>query len=314
MDQNEFKKYLAQLKELNPRQRRKLLDAMRVTEEAQVVAETLEKRINVTRLCPHCGHDKFQRWGQARGMQRYRCKKCLKTFNAITGSPLARLRKKEKWLQYSEAMIEGLSIRQAAKKCNVHRTTSFRWRHRFLRTLKDRKDRSLKGIVEADETFFLESFKGSRQLPRAARKRGGKAAKRGLSKEQIPVLIARDRHGEMTDAVLRDLSEVAVSQVLKPVVAQDAILCTDGNMAYKAYAGMEKIKHVRLIDAKNTRVVNKVYHIQNVNAYDSRLKGWMLRFKGVATKYLPNYLGWRRCLEKQAHSICPETYLSCVAG
>ena len=81
--------------------------------------------------------------------------------------------------------------------------TSFRWRHRFLHGLRDKKDSSLKGIVEADETFFLESFKGSRNLGRTARKRGGKAAKRGLSAEQVPILIARDRHGEMTDEVLK---------------------------------------------------------------------------------------------------------------
>jgi hypothetical protein len=37
-----------------------------------------------------------------------------------------------------------------------------------------------------------------------------------------------------------------------------------------------------------------VYHIQNVNACDSRLKQWMGRFHGVATKYLENYLDWRR--------------------
>ena len=36
------------------------------------------------------------------------------------------------------------------------------------------------------------------------------------------------------------------------------------------------------------------YHIQNVNAYISRLKQWMARFKAVATKYLASYLGWRR--------------------
>ena len=46
---------------------------------------------------------------------------------------------------------------------------------------------------------------------------------------RIPVLIARDRHGEMTDGALRDLSEVSVTRVLKPVVAQDLVLCTDGN-------------------------------------------------------------------------------------
>jgi hypothetical protein len=39
------------------------------------------------------------------------------------------------------------------------------------------------------------------------------------------------------------------------------------------------------------------YHIPNVNAYTSRWKGWMARFRGVATAYLPNYLGWHRKLE-----------------
>ena len=38
-------------------------------------------------------------------------------------------------------------------------------------------------------------------------------------------------------------------------------------------------------------------HINNVNAYHGRLKEWMRRFHGVATKNLPNYLGWRRALE-----------------
>ena len=112
----------------------------------------------------------------------------------------------------------------------------------------------------------------------------------------------------MTGGVLRGLSEVSVTRVLKPVVAQDAVLCTDGNKVYRAFANLKNIKHVCLIGVKGIRVIDKVYHIQNVNAYDSRLKGWMLRFRGVATKCLPNYLGWRRLLEKKAHTICLATY------
>jgi hypothetical protein len=47
-------------------------------------------------------------------------------------------------------------------------------------------------------------------------------------------------------------------------------------------------------------VLGNVFHIQHVNAYHSRLKDWMRRFKGVSTKYLANYLGWRRLLEREA--------------
>ena len=60
----------------------------------------------------------------------------------------------------------------------------------------------MNGIVEADETYFLESFKGQRKLLRPARKRGGKAVKKGTSKEQVPVLVVRDRHGETADCRL----------------------------------------------------------------------------------------------------------------
>ncbi len=44
-------------------------------------------------------------------------------------------------------------------------------------------------------------------------------------------------------------------------------------------------------------MIDKVFHIQNVNAYHSRLKGWMTRFHGVATKYLDHYLGWHRYMD-----------------
>jgi hypothetical protein len=39
------------------------------------------------------------------------------------------------------------------------------------------------------------------------------------------------------------------------------------------------------------QVVEGIYHIQNVTAYTSRLKGWMARFNSVASKYPTSYLG-----------------------
>ena len=47
-------------------------------------------------------------------------------------------------------------------------------------------------------------------------------------------------------------------------------------------------------------------HINNVNAYHGRLKQWLNRFNGVATKNLPNYLGWRRALEAWGHQARPK--------
>ena len=44
----------------------------------------------------------------------------------------------------------------------VYRNTAFRWRHRFLSLPEEQQPIQLEGIVEADETFFLGSFKGQK--------------------------------------------------------------------------------------------------------------------------------------------------------
>jgi hypothetical protein len=55
-------------------------------------------------------------------------------------------------------------------------------------------------------------FKGKlRDLSRASDKRGGKAAWRGLSAEQIPVIVARDRTGAAIDAVLPRLDAASIT-------------------------------------------------------------------------------------------------------
>ena len=124
--------------------------------------------------CPHCDSGDVVRWGRASDLPRYRCKGCLRTFNALSKTPLAKLRMKAKWAMQTEALIDGLTLAQAARRCGVHPTTAFRWRHRFLAALSGDKPTALSDIVEGDETFILESFKGKRSgLPRKPRKRGG---------------------------------------------------------------------------------------------------------------------------------------------
>jgi hypothetical protein len=225
-------------------------------------------------------------------LPRYRCAACGKTFNALSGTPLARLRHRECWGEYARALIDGDSVRAAARRCGVHKNTAFRWRHRFLALPAGVKPSSLHGIVEADETYFLESHKGERHLRRPPRKRGGVASKRGLSSEQIPVLVVRDRSMATTDAVL----------------------CFDGNAIYRRFAERVHIAHTPVNLSAGIRVIDHAFHIQNANAYHSRLKAWMARLHGVATKYPPNYLGSRRCLERFAATLTPSLMLSLAIG
>lgn len=96
-----------------------------------------------------------------------------RTCNPLSGTPLARLRKRDQWLRYGQALIEGVSVRAAARQCQIDKNTAFLWRHRFLQQAARHRATHESGIVEADETFFLESFKGQRHLARPARHGGG---------------------------------------------------------------------------------------------------------------------------------------------
>lgn len=312
----EFQRWVARLATLTAHQREAVEQQLRLGAPREATERLLGQLRGPLKNCPYCAHAEVRPWGSSGGLQRYRCKGCGKTFNALTGTPLARLRHREQWQTFLLTLIEGQSVRKAAARCGVDKNTAFLWRHRFLRLPADQKAKRESGIVEADETYFLESFKGSRRLPRAPRQRGGKAAKRGLSAEQIPVLIARDRVGATADFVLPRADKKHVGAVLKPLLAEDAILCTDGGGAgvYAAVAREHQLTHRCVNVRAGIQVVGKVYHVQNVNAYASRLKGWLRRFHGVATKYLPNYLGWRRMLERTGTNLSPSLCLALSLG
>ena len=289
-------------------------DAEKRSEREGAVDEAGKKRLE--RLgCPHCAGREVVAWGRAAGAARYRCKACARTFNALTNTPMARLRKKQRWPVNAQAMIEATSVATAAQRCGVHYTTAFRWRHRFLSSLSLDKPKTLVGIVEADETFILESSKG-RPPPayRKARKRGGKARHPGLFFQNIPILVARDRQGATLDAVLANVDGASVAQALGGAVTPDNQLVCDGGKAILAFARKAKIPvHVAPAPGKPRPEAPDI-HINNVNAYHSRLKEWMRRFHGVATKNLPNYLGWRRALEALGENATPAKWIDGAMG
>jgi transposase-like protein len=83
------------------------------------------------RRCPHCADTHIHRWGKPGGSQRYRCRNCGRTFNALTGTSCAGLRRAELWIDYRAAIVEQLSIRKAAKRCGINPSTALRWRRRL---------------------------------------------------------------------------------------------------------------------------------------------------------------------------------------
>ena len=315
MNAETFNEWMKQVPRLTLRQRellRKRLDALDGQHQALAVIELPGS--TEPRSCPHCQGTDLDRHGQVSGLQIYRCQICHRTFNSLTGTALARLRKKDKWLGFSTALVPSQSLRQAASALGVHRNTTLRWRHRFLGSLKADRVATLQGIMEADETYFLDSRKGSRKLDRPARRRGGKVGKAGLSREQVCVLVARDRTGQTLDWVMGrgQMTKAELASVLLPVLATDVLLVSDGNPTCRFFAQNAHLSHEAINLSAGVRVKGAV-HVQNVNAYHGRLKRWLGRFHGIATCHLDNYLGWFRSLDNH-HAHSGESALAMALG
>ena len=290
MDGKRFQDWLASIDSLSETQRTEALAVLSGQADDVLSLAAVEAKVEEDRHCPHCGTPGAISRGRARGLRRYQCKGCGRTFNAATGTPLSGLHHKERWLTFGASLAEGETVRESASRCGLGVNTAFRWRHRFLAAV-GQAPQKLKGIVEVDETYVLESNKGSRTLDRKARRRGGKASKRGLSHEQVPVLVAADRSGTTVSEVLPAVNADTLKAVLEPSVDTDIVLVSDSKSSYRPCAAAMGVRHEALKLSAGERV-RDAFHIQTVNSRHSQLKDFLRGYRGIATKYLDRYLNW----------------------
>jgi transposase-like protein len=260
--------------------------------------ENLNNRIS---FCPHCTSKKYYKHGIDKGSQRYYCNTCKRTFTEYTGTWLSGIHKKELVTDYLKLMEQELSLDKIKVSLGINKKTAFDWRHKILSGLENTDKGSFKGITESDDTFFLQSSKGSKLLDRKPRKRGGPANKRGISNEQVAVIVTADRDTELDLSVARlgRIKKVDIDKAIGQRISKETILCTDSHVSYKGFAIENEIEHHSIrVDLKQ-HVKQKVYHVQHVNAIDSRLKNWIeYQFGGVSTKYLQKYLNWFKAKER----------------
>jgi len=320
-----LRELIVEIKKLNSTEQHRLKEffiksLMSFSASEPVFQEVTERKNKDGYTCVHCSSKRVARFGKYTvkfgqkevERQRYRCKDCGKTFTDVTATPLHRTHKPEKWLDFIKCMLEGYSLRKSAELIgDIHYVTLFYWRHKVLSALKQMEFESFSGIVEMDETYFLYSEKGKRNIEeRKPRKRGGSSKFRGISHEQVCVLIARDRQKSTYSGVL-GRGRIVKSQLDKAIgskLSSNNTLCTDAWRAFSAYAKTKGLEHYRFKSDGKERVKG-LYHIQNVNNYHSRLKGWIQRFNGVATKYLDHYLSWFQFLDIVKHR-CDDVSIS----
>lgn len=243
-------------------------------------------------VCPFCKeHGLFIKKGFSGRKQRYQCKCCGKkfTYDALQLTYWSH-QAPDKWATLIEDTISLQPLIKVEEDLEVSHPTAQNMRHKLLVFLSENMGKMpiLDEIIEADETFVVESRKGTPVLDRKPRKHGEGAQSRGISSEQLCVCIATDRNAHITAKCVntaRPTGEEIISAI-GDSIGMDCVLLCDGNTAYNKLA---EEKHCTKIELVGYQSYNKVYHLNTINGLHSQFKEMLRTYRGVASKYLNRY-------------------------
>ena len=192
---------------------------------------------------------------------------------------------------YVNCMCKELSVRQSAEICGITVPTAFAWRHKILNALRNTcEHQMLSGTVELDRTFFNLSFKGSRQASEF-KKLIEKYDKNKESLPQVCVPLAVGRDGGFTGKVstLGCSSTDTILSAIKDHLTSQSKLLTDAEIS----KNNQHEKSLRNVNLTTVKGINEDRSLDAVRKFKQGINESInLKFRGVATKYINDYILW----------------------
>ena len=222
--------------------------------------------------CLYCKSKNYIKFGTYKGIQRYRCKECEKTFSKTTKSMWSYSKKQpEVWVKFVELMLQKKSLRACAKILKINIRTAFIWRHKIMRELtSDVMAEHLEGKVFIAKTIEKENFKGCRKIT-------------VLERKNIWIVAARDRRDSMIamPVCMQFWNEDNFNMIIYSKITVDSYIVPD-NDRYMMNIAKNHNKGIVL----NSKLEKSVRNFRR------NLRNWIGIFRGVATKYLEGYLSY----------------------
>lgn len=251
-------------------------------------------------FCPRCGHRRVHRWGHFDSRlgprRRYRCLRCGRTFSDLTGTHLAYLKRLEHWRRFCQIAPGHLTIRGVAERLGIHRTTSFRWRHLLLDRLRATEIVGLRGRVSLEIDWLPFSEKGSRRLQRPARRVRFDGFSFETRVEWVVVACDRRRESFATAVGPRQPRHDVIRAALNSALSAPAALVCRRNRLIP-FTPVATVLDVPLeLETPLNAETGHGREPERGRIYMVRVRRWLKRFRGVATRYLDHYLVWFRIL------------------
>ncbi|MCR4425877.1 MAG: helix-turn-helix domain-containing protein, partial [Firmicutes bacterium] len=212
-------------------------------------------------------------------------------------------RLREKWLEYLALMVKGLPVRQVARLLGISKNTAFSWRHKVISRLYGAHTKTrLSGIVETHQLLMLKCCKGSPEARKA------RAASPGEGSRQIPflsprsdrvyVLFALDRFGNMAAELAPGESRIGFDEIMRDRIAPGVRICVERGIGHWPAPGRRSLGMMWTTPSRarayreDVATADPIHHQRNVKRLAVRFRAWLMRFRGVATKYLLRYIAW----------------------
>lgn len=261
-----------------------------------IMKELEEFRISLPK-CVHCQAEQTLRRAKINGIQRFSCKSCGKYWMATHGTSLAGMHKRALWQKYIQAFEKGLSIRKAAREVGVSIQTSFRWRHRLLSSITCYLPQKIGGIIESSDFQMTLNRKGERSaitsLPDMEQKEQEKKP------ETISVLMSVCRgKTEGLSSVIKHptLNADLVSRAISGKILPGSVIITKDVSSFQEVKKLETIEQI-YTQKKGKPGKRDLINLKTAELNQLTFQDFLTPFRGVATKYLQNYLNWHHYKE-----------------
>lgn len=276
----------------------KLTDSQKETIR-KTVMEMIQVNDNLSsctpEVCPVCGaeHVRFYRRDIHGKKRRWCCSKCKHKFTYDSHTITSNLKiDRDVFVQICMDTLNMVPIRKTAERLDVSVQCVFNNRHKFLSLLEEiceKEEVLMTGTIEGDETYVLESTKGTAPENRKPRHRGGSSDKRGISHDQICIVTTTDRNGHEIFSAVGSAKPTTsiIDDLLVKHIEKGSIMYVDGAACYNDLANKAECKVKHLIGHES---YNKVEHLNTVNSIHSMIKRKYAFYRGVATKYLNRYM------------------------
>lgn len=244
------------------------------------------------KCCPNCNSSEYIKYGSYKGIQRYKCKDCWKTFSMSSNSLWSYSKHSpSKWIKFIELMLEKKSLRFCAANLEINLATAFYWRHKILHGLTlNSLPTKLKDYVYIGKTLLKENFKGCRNIETSVRRTIWVIGAKGSDDSMLIKPISKGLWN------LKSFNEKIYSSIEK-----ESYIIPYGD------------RYISLVaKSHNKELIKEIKDENKIKFLRMNLYIWLRSFCGIATKYLENYLSFYILfnLDKEVNYMDLKNYLT----